>query len=167
MPQKVPLSTYETRMSIALFFAIISTALYLAAELAHLFALPNKIELPQAQYFAVQSIYNGWWQVAYAVVIQILSIAAVIVLARRESLQFWCGLVAVLCVLGTQVIFWSNTQPANSATQSWTMQPDNWEQLRSQWEYSHAAGAVFQMVGFVALVVAAVSRIRIPETADF
>jgi hypothetical protein len=38
--------------------------------------------------------------------------------------------------------------------------PNNWERLRRQWEYSHAAGAAFQLVGICLLTFAVVSRRR-------
>ncbi|MEZ2409074.1 hypothetical protein AB6806_19910 [Bosea sp. RCC_152_1] len=42
------------------FLAIVSCALALIPAGAHLAALPNKIALPQADYFTVQGIYRGW-----------------------------------------------------------------------------------------------------------
>ena len=43
------------------FAALVLTALSLIGGGAHLFALPNKIGLPQEQYFIVQAIYRGWF----------------------------------------------------------------------------------------------------------
>ncbi|WP_271898369.1 hypothetical protein [Candidatus Phyllobacterium onerii] len=42
------------------FLAIVISALALIPAGAHLAALPNKIALPQADYFTVQGIYYGW-----------------------------------------------------------------------------------------------------------
>ena len=42
------------------FIAMILTALALAPGCAHLFALPNKIAMPQDAYFIAQGIYRGW-----------------------------------------------------------------------------------------------------------
>ena len=42
------------------FLALVLTALALVPSGAHLFALPNKIDLAQDQYFVVQNIYRGW-----------------------------------------------------------------------------------------------------------
>jgi hypothetical protein len=41
------------------FLAIVLTALALVPAGAHVFALPNKIGLPQEEYFVVQGIYRG------------------------------------------------------------------------------------------------------------
>jgi hypothetical protein len=43
------------------FLTVIVTGLSLIAPAAHLFELPNKIGMPQAEYFVVQQIYSGWW----------------------------------------------------------------------------------------------------------
>ncbi|WP_434729450.1 hypothetical protein [Rhizobium binae] len=42
------------------------------------------------------------------------------------------------------VIFLLFTQPANAAT----LQPDDWETLRRQWEYSHAVNAAVALLAF-------------------
>ena len=50
------------------------------------------------------------------------------------------------------------TFPANRATSFWTVQPDNWESRRSQWEYSHLAGPAFQTLPMAALIFAVLRR---------
>ena len=55
------------------------------------------------------------------------------------------------------VIFMLFTQPANAATQNWTVQPENWEALRAQWEYSHLVNAA---VNFLAFCCAALASTR-------
>jgi hypothetical protein len=62
------------------------------------------------------------------------------------------SLIGFICIVATQVIFWTYTQPANLAIHNWTMMPQDWEALRRQWEYSHAASAGLNFVAFVALV---------------
>ena len=42
------------------FLALVLTALALVPAGAHLFTLPDKIDLAQEQYFIVQNIYRGW-----------------------------------------------------------------------------------------------------------
>ena len=145
---------------IAYFLALLSTAIALGGALAHLFALPNKIDLPREQYFVVQQIYQGWWQFAYVLDVQLLSIAAVIIMSRAEARVFWPAVIALACLVAAQVVFWTFTQPANAWTSNWTAQPENWEDLRRQWEYSHAAGAVFQLLAMSALVIAALVKQR-------
>ena len=70
------------------------------------------------------------------------------ILARRERRVLVPTVLAILLVLGAQVLFWTYTYPANKATANWTVQPDNWLRLRQMWEYSHLAGACLQLLFF-------------------
>jgi hypothetical protein len=145
---------------VAFFVALISTALALGGAVAHVLELPNKIDLPRDQYFIVQSIYAGWNRLAYLIAIQFASIIAVIVLWRRVTRVLWPAVAAFLGLVAAQVVFWTTTFPANVGTNNWTTVPQNWEILRQQWEYSHAAGAAFQTFAMCALIVAALARGR-------
>src|SRR5262249_62274680 len=42
---------------------------------------------------------------------------------------------------------------AHRATNNWTMIPDNWEQLRREWEYSHAVNAVVTFAAFCSVAL--------------
>jgi hypothetical protein len=61
--------------------------------------------------------------------------------------------------LGAQALFWAYTYPANVATVNWTVQTENWERLRRQWEYSHLAGAGLQLLAIMSLVIAVLARL--------
>ena len=137
-----------------------STALALGGALAHMLELPNKISLSRDQYFTVQTIYAGWNRLVYLLGIQLLSIAALIFMFRHEPWILRSTVVALLGLIAAQVAFWTYTFPANVATSNWTTIPQNWEMLRRQWEYSHAAGAVFQVLAMGALIVASLARAR-------
>jgi hypothetical protein len=123
------------------FLTIVISALALIPAGAHLAALPNKIAMPQADYFIVQGIYSGWailgllWPAA--LVIDILLAISV----RSQIWPFWLAVTAALCFVLMLAIFVIWTLPANQVTQNWTTIPPNWEVLRRQWEYSHAANA--------------------------
>jgi hypothetical protein len=145
---------------LTLFIALLSATLALGGALAHLFELPNKLPLPLDRYFVVQQIYRGWWQFAYVLVIQLLSIASVIALSGGEPRVRRPAVAALLCLLAAQAVFWIWTQPANAATDNWTTQTANADALRHQWEYSHAAGAVLQLLAICSLFVAALRRGR-------
>jgi len=140
------------------FVALLATALALGGALAHLFELPNKIGLPGNEYFTVQQIYTGWWQLAYVLAVQLVSIIVLGIFYWSQPKTFWAVIVALLSLVAAQVVFWTYTYPANVATDNWTDRPENWEILRRQWEYSHAAGALFQLLSFCALLVALLRR---------
>src|SRR5262249_40850198 len=77
---------------------------------------------------------------------------------------FVLALLAFLCIALTLVVFFIWTYPANEATNNWTMIPDNWEQLRTEWEYSHAANAVITFAAFCAVTLSALmTRERTPS----
>ncbi len=144
----------------ALFVALLATALALGAGLAHALELPNKIGLSRDDYFVVQQIYRGWNLLGFLLFVQLVSMIAVAVMSRNEPRTLWPSVVAILCLLGAQLLCWTLTFPANVATSNWTVIPDNWDALRAQWEYSHAAGAGFQILAMASLIVAALRRIN-------
>jgi hypothetical protein len=145
---------------IALAIALLSTAIALGGALAHLFELPNKIGLSRDDYFVVQGIYRGWQLLGFVLLVQLLSIITVIVLSKHERDVRVLSVIALICLIAAQVLFWTFTYPANVATDNWTRIPANWETLRRNWEYSHAAGAIFQLAGMIALIGAVIARGR-------
>ena len=70
------------------------------------------------------------------------------------ALLGFCGVALTL------VVFFLWTYPANQATANWTTIPNHWEQLRRQWEYSHAFNAV---ITFLALCSVTLSVVMTPE----
>jgi hypothetical protein len=147
-------------INIAFFVAMLASALVLGAALAHLFELPNKIGLLRDEYFIVQKVYRGWSQFAWLLLVQVAALAATAYLARTEQRVLALVLLALVAVIAAQVVFWLFTYPANVATVNWTLPPANWEKLRRQWEYSHAAGAILQLSAFCLLTLAVLARSR-------
>jgi hypothetical protein len=145
---------------VSVFIALLATAMALGAALAHAFELLNKINLGQSEYFIMQKAYRGWNQLAFVLLIELLSQLAVAVFARREPYVFAGACIAILSLLCAQGVFWVFTYPANVATTNWTVAPANWSWLRDRWEYSHLAGAGFQLIAMSALACAAVARSR-------
>jgi hypothetical protein len=144
--------------NVAFFVALMATALALGGALAHAFELPNKIGLPAAEYFVVQKAYRGWNRLAFVLLVQLIAMIAAAVLSRHRRRAMWATILAILCLVAAQAVFWIWTYPANVATENWTSVPADWRVLRRQWEYSHAAGAAFQLIAMAALAVAVLSR---------
>jgi MFS family permease len=139
------------------FLAVVLTALALLPGGAHLMALPAKIAMPEDPYFVVQQIYRGW---ALAGVVIFLAIFANLLAAllTRESRRKWRLFgAAALLIAATLAVFFLWTYPANQATGNWTSVPENWEQLRTEWEYSHAANAAITFLALLCSVGALVS----------
>ncbi len=139
------------------FLAIILTALALVPLGAHLASLPNKISLTAEQYFIIQSSYNGWFLFAF---VQIPSVIVAFVLAammRGDALPFRLALIGGVAMAATLAIYFIWVNPANLATEQWTVIPGHWEGLRRQWEYGHAASAAFNLVALCAITAAVVT----------
>lgn len=144
--------------NVSFFIALLATALALGGALAHALELPNKIGLSQQDYFTVQQIYAGWNRLGFLLAVQFIGMLAVIVTYRNVRQILLPALLALGFLIAAQLIFWTFTFPTNTATANWTQQPADWELLRAQWEYSHLAGAAFQTLAMVSLIVAVLRR---------
>ncbi|MGC2201026.1 MAG: hypothetical protein WA633_12895 [Stellaceae bacterium] len=134
--------------------AVVLTAIAFLPVGAHLFELPNKIGLSPQQYFIVRSIYRGWALFGFVIFAAIgANLLAALDLWRRRK-PFGLSLAASLILALTLLVFFEWTYPANQATNNWTLMPRDWEVLRAQWEFSHAANAILT---FIALCCAAFS----------
>ena len=87
-----------------------------------------------------------------------MSTLALALLVRKRPRQFALTLVAFVCIVGTQVVFWTFTFPTNQETNNWTVLPDHWMARRARWEYSHATSAVLNLIALVALICAVLTR---------
>jgi hypothetical protein len=134
------------------FSAVVFTALALAPALAHAMELPNKIRLPRDSYLTVQRIYRGW-QFAGVFVIGAL-IATFLLVWFAGSGAFASALIAFVCIIATQVVFWTLTFPVNRRTNNWTNVAGDWTRLRRRWEFSHALSAVLDLIAMVSVTLA-------------
>ena len=138
-------------LKIVQFLALTLTALALVPSGAHLFTLP--INLVAEQYFIVQNIYRGWSLFGVVLIGALVANLALALLLRGRGAPFLLALFAFLCIALTLVVFFIWTYAANQATNNWMMIPDNWEQLRREWEYSHAANAVVTFAALCSLTL--------------
>lgn len=136
--------------------ALATTALALVPAGAHLFALPNKLDLGQEAYFAVQGIYRGWALFGIVLLAALASNLALAVLTRRRARTFALAAGACLAILAILAIFFVWVFPANQATANWTAVPAGWQALRAQWEYGHAVNAILTFLAFCAVALAVV-----------
>ncbi|MBY3099728.1 hypothetical protein HFO68_06920 [Rhizobium laguerreae] len=136
------------------FLAVIITGLALAAPAAHAFALLNKIGMTKAGYFIAQQAYTGWWVVGLLLPLALLANIGNAVALRADGTAMMLSVAAAALIALNLVIFMVFTQPANAATENWTVQPENWESLRAQWEYSHAVNAAVTLLAFCCATLA-------------
>lgn len=136
------------------FFAIVLTALALVPAGAHLFELTNKINLTAEQYFVVQGIYRGWNLFAFVLIPAVIVNFLLALMLRARPFASAMAFLAGACMVATLAIFFIWVEPANRATDYWMTIPANWQSLRQQWEYGHAANAVVTFVAFCSVTLA-------------
>ena len=142
------------------FLALVFTALALVPYGAHLFSLPNKIGMTEAQYFIAQSIYQGWSLLSLILIPAMLFNLVFAYLLRGEGAAFYLAVAACILMAATLAVFFAFTYPANVATQNWTVSPAHWVELRRQWEYSHAANAGLSFLAFCLIAAATIASRR-------
>jgi len=140
------------------FVALLFDALALAPALAHAMELPNKINLSREDYLTVQQIYRGWNRLAVVVIGALSSNLVLAALERTKSRTWALNMIAFLCLVGTQVVFWRYTYPVNQQTHNWTVLPEQWQELRKQWEYSHATSAGLNLIALITLTLSVLAR---------
>jgi hypothetical protein len=113
--------------------------------------------MPEEPYFVVQQIYRGWAWIGIVIVAALFANVASALLASHYRRPFWLSLAAGILIAATLLVFFTWTYPANQATGNWTSVPKGWEQLRIQWEYSHAVNAAITFVALLCAVGAALS----------
>jgi hypothetical protein len=116
--------------------------------------------MPRQAYFTVQQIYRGWDLFGAVIAVQLCALVLLSVRSWREHYLFRPVVTALVFLILAQALFWLFTFPANVATDNWTHAPANWDDLRYTWEYSHALGALCQLVGFCCLIGALFARAR-------
>jgi hypothetical protein len=137
------------------FLAVILTALALLPGGAHVMSLPAKIAMPEDPYFVAQQVYRGWAWVGVVIFLAIFANFAAAFFTQGNRRRLFAA--AGLLIVATLVLFFVWTYPANVATGNWTSVPDNWEQLRTEWEYSHAVNAALTFLALLCAVGAALS----------
>ena len=145
------------------FFSLLFVGLSLAPGLAHVLQMPHKMDLSGEDYLRVQHLYAGWAWLGVVVMGALVSTFVLTVIVRTRLRQFTLACVALGSVFVTQVIFWTFTFPVNQQTHNWTTLPVNWMTLRERWEYSHVTAAVFDLIAFIAIVLAVLAAVGHPQ----
>lgn len=145
------------------FVAIVLVAITLVPVGAHLFEMPHKIAMTEEQYFTVQGIYSGWSLFGAPWIGAIVVTVVLALMLRARGRPFRLVLVTAACLVAGLAVFFTWTFPANQATQNWTVAPENWADLRRQWEYAHAASAVLNFIGFCALALSMLGSQETPR----
>jgi hypothetical protein len=137
------------------FLAIVFVALTFAPSAAHAFSLMNKIGMNQGDYFTAQDAYRRWDLFGWSYLGALVFPLALAWMLRGGGLNFWLAALSFVAIVAALVVFFIWILPGNQATQNWTVAPDNWQALRTRWEYGHATNAVIIFASLCALSAAA------------
>ena len=144
------------------FSALMLTALTMSMAFCHVLALPAKLAYQGPVWLLLQqTLYGNYRLLGVLLEFGALACALILVLlvrGRRPALG-WTVL-AVVCLLGAQAVWWAGVVPVNTQVAGFTAQtlPLDWALLRVQWEYAHALRAVLQVAALSALVLSVLAE---------
>jgi hypothetical protein len=148
---------------------IMLTALSMGVALCHLLEMPAKITFDGAVWLTLlQTLYPPAFGTVGAF-FEVGAVATVVVLAflvRQHWPAFLWTLLGAICLVATHAAFWVWIAPVNATMAPLTPAtlPANWMGLRNQWEYTHAARALLQIIALGALVFSLL--VEIPSDAS-
>ncbi len=135
---------------------IVLVALSLAPALGHLLELPAKMTYDGTLWVTLQqTLYGAFGTVGGAFEIgAVITTVVLAILVRHRRPAFGWTLFAAVCMVAMHAAFWIWLAPVNSTIAAISLDalPANWMDLRSQWEYTHAARAIIQIIALAALV---------------
>jgi hypothetical protein len=137
--------------------ALILGGLILVPSGAHLLETSHKFGMDHDTYFAVQRIYAGWALSGIAIFgAVVVDVVLFLHMRARDRSAALLALAAATQIGLGLIVFFTWVYPANVATANWTALSADWEPLRQQWEYGHAAIAILTLGAFIAISVSVV-----------
>lgn len=156
------------------FITILLVALSTGMAFCHTLELPAKMQYDATLYVTLQnSLYAAFGPPNIGPYIEMGAIVAAIALlflVRKRRPALALTLLATVCLLvAFPIIFFLFTEPVNVVFRNATPAsiPTDWMGLRSQWEYSHAARFVFQLMALSALVFSVLIEIPINHPRQY
>lgn len=152
---------------------IVLGALALTMTSAHVLEMPQKMQYDAQLYSAVNTTMYRYFAIVGGVY-SMGSIATAVVLTfllRRHRRAFrWALAGALLWVLWfaswLTLVAPANAQVAAALQSSPATVPELWTRLRPRWEYGHAIGFGLQLLGFCAVVIAALGDLRARDVTE-
>ena len=141
------------------------SALSVGMALGHLMEMPARRNYAPALWSRVTNIEGTYRLFGPPVGASIeggaLSTAVVLsIFVRKRRPAFALTLFGAACMAAAQVAWWLFVFPVNSQMVNWTPEslPANFTELRDQWEYTHGARAILQIVGLGSLVLSVLAE---------
>jgi hypothetical protein len=151
------------------FVTIVLAALTMGTAFAHTLELPAKMNYNASLYTTIsQSLYWGFGHIGGPIEGMTVFLAAPMLsfLVRKQRPAFWWTLVGTGCFASAFIVFLAFTEPMNREILQWSIEsvPADWTRVRNQWEYSHVARFILQLMGLCAFEISLL--VEIPETAQ-
>lgn len=145
------------------------TALSMGVALCHLLEMPAKIAYDGALWLI---LLHTLYPPAFGTIGASFEVGAVVTavvlafLVRHRWPAFGWTLLGAVCLVATHTAFWVWVAPVNATMAPLTPEtlPADWMRLRDQWEYTHAARAVLQIIALGSLVFSIL--VETPTTAS-
>jgi hypothetical protein len=135
---------------------IMFTALSMGMALCHLLEMPAKMTYEGALWLTLlHTLYGAFGTIgAFIEVGAVVTAVLLAFLVRQRRSAFGWTLLGALCLVAAHVAWWVWVAPVNATMAPLTPEtlPADWMGLRDQWEYTHAARAVLQIIALGALV---------------
>jgi hypothetical protein len=142
------------------FTTLLLTALALSLTSAHVLEMPQKLAYPAELYAAVNTtLYRHFATVggAYSIGAILAAVALVFLLRDRPIARRWtvAGAFFLLLWLASWIalVLPVNGQVAIAIAATPDLVPAIWMEHRARWEWGHALGFVFELLGLCALLV--------------
>src|SRR3954464_3898434 len=134
---------------------LVLASLSMAMGFAHLLQLPVRMRYDRARWRETQSMYRLFGPPIGASIeggAVLTSVGLAWLVRHRQPAFRWTLAGAVLFVVA-QGVWGLLIAPVNARMADWTPEtmPPDWERVRAQWEYTHAARAMLMIIGLAAL----------------
>jgi hypothetical protein len=141
------------------FVTIMLVSLSMGMAFCHLLQLTPRMSFDAQLWRNTQVMYQNFGPPIGAIIEggAWLSAVALAFAVRHRRPAFQWTLAGAACMVVAQAVWWILINPVNAEMVNWTIEtiPSDWAQYRAQWEYTHAARAVLELLGFGALVISA------------
>jgi cytochrome bd-type quinol oxidase subunit 2 len=151
------------KVKVLQFFTLMLVALSMGMALCHLLEMPVRLGYePElwSRVTNVEVIYRLFGSPLGAALeggAWVTAVAWAVLARKRSRAVFRLALAGAACMVLAQVAWWTFVFPVNQEMAGWApgALPADFAELRSQWEYTHAARAVLQIAS-LGLIVASV-----------
>ena len=134
-------------------------ALSMGMAFSHLLEMPAKMNYSAALWLKLlQTLYWGYGTIGAVIEVGAVVASVVLVFMVRHHKKSVCMdtiISGVLCMVAAHAAWWIWVRPVNAILMPLTPKtlPANWMALRNQWEYTHAARAILQIIALGSLVL--------------